>query len=121
MKLQTLAFTAAFLVPAIASAQDVGQFALAQWQGGDKWYPGVVMSRSGGSVQIEYDDGSVEVRPSNQVRPYNWRIGSRLECQWTDGQWYAAAITAMDRDAVSLTIRYDDGTIERTLTMKCRS
>ncbi len=121
MTLTAFALAAALVTPATAPAQDVGQFALAQWQGGAKWYPGVVMSRSGGSVQIQYDDGSVEVRPSNQVRPYTWRTGTRVECQWTDNQWYPAVITAMGGDAVSLTIRYEDGTVERTLTMKCRS
>ncbi len=41
----------------------------------------------GNQVTIRYDDGTLETRPANQVRPYNWRVGSRIVCLFTNGRW----------------------------------
>ena len=111
----------ALAIPAGASAQDAGDWVLAQWQGGNDWYPGVVQSRSGNQVTIRYDDGTMETRPANQVRRYDWQVGTRVVCRWSNGQWYDAAITAMGRDGSTISVRYDDGDTEITQTGRCRS
>ena len=122
-KIASLAVLGAVLLsPTVSSAQQAGEYALAQFQGNAKWFPGVVVSRFGYMVRVRYDDGTVEDRPRNQVRAYDWRVGSKIECMFTDNQWYAATITAMNADGVSLAIRYDDdGVMERTTTAKCRA
>ena len=103
-----------------ASAQNPGDWVLAQWRGGSQWFPGVVQARSGNQITIRYDDGSVETRPVNQIRPFDWRVGTQIECQWTDGSWYRATITGMAADGYNLTVLYEDGTSEHTNTGKCR-
>jgi hypothetical protein len=111
----------ALSVAAAASAQGPGDWVLAQWRGGNDWYPGVVQSRDGNQVTILYDDGTRETRPANQVRPYNWRVGSRVVCRFTNGQWYDATITAMAEDGLTISVLYDDGDTQITQTGRCRS
>ena len=115
------ALALALAIPAGAAAQDAGDWVLAQWQGGSDWYPGVVQSRSGNQVTIRYDDGTMETRPVNQVRRYDWQVGSRVVCRWSNGQWYDAVITAMAADGLTISVRYDDGDSEITQTGRCRS
>jgi hypothetical protein len=110
------------LLPLPAAAQvAVSDWVLAQWRGGAYYYPAVVTRTDGKMVTIEYDDGARETRPVNQVKRYDWQLGSKIECRWTDGGWYGASITAMDGDGVKLDILYDDGTAQRTKTKRCRS
>jgi hypothetical protein len=104
-----------------ATAQAVGDWVLGQWRGGNDWYPGVVTGRAGNQVTIRYDDGTMETRPANQVRPYNWRVGSRVVCRFTNGNWYDATITAMDPGGLTISVRYDDGDTQITNTGRCRS
>jgi hypothetical protein len=111
----------ALSVPAAASAQQPGDWVLAQWQGGNDWYPGVVQSHVGSQVTILYDDGTRETRPANQVRAYDWRVGSRVVCRFTNGQWYDARITAMAEDGLTISVLYDDGDTQITQTGRCRS
>ena len=112
----------AMLAPFPASAQfAVSDWVLAQWRGGAYYYPATVLRTDATTVTIEYDDGARETRPVNQVKHYNWKLGSKVECRWTDGAWYGASITAMGGDAVTLDILYDDGTAQRTMTKRCRS
>lgn len=103
-----------------AIAQQRGDWVLAQWQGGSAWYPGVIESVSGNQITIRYDDGTRETRPLNQVRPYDWRVGTRVACQWTDGRWYNATITAMDSGGSQIDVLYEDGDRQRTNTGRCR-
>jgi hypothetical protein len=108
-------------LPAAASAQAVGQWVLGQWRGGADWYPGVIAAHRGNLVTIRYDDGTTETRPANQVRPYDWRVGSRVVCRFTDARWYDATITAMDPGGLTISVRYDDGDTQITQTGRCRS
>ena len=110
----------AFMATA-APAQRVGDWVLGQWRGGSDWYPGVVQAHEGNQVTILYDDGTRETRPENQVRPYNWRVGSRVVCPFTNGRWYDATITAMAEDGLTISILYDDGDTQITQTGRCRS
>lgn len=98
-----------------------GDWVLAQWQGDRLWFPGVVHSvGEDGSVAIRYDDGTSEIRPVNQVKKFDWHTGSRIHAIWSgNGQWYDATIT--DMDGAGLTVRFDDGIVEQTVTARCRS
>ena len=100
-----------------------GDWVLGQWRGGSLWFPGVVHSvGADGSVAIAYDDGTSEIRPANQVKAYDWRVGSRIEAVWSgNGRWYDATITEADAGGSSLTVRFDDGIVEETVTGRCRS
>jgi hypothetical protein len=73
-------------------------------------------------VTVGFDDGTRENRLASDVRPYNWRVGSQLECRWTDGNWYDATIRMMGADGMTLNVRYDaDGVQQRTNTRRCRT
>lgn len=118
----SLAAMMALFGPSPALAHKVGDWVLAPWHDSDQTFPGVVIAVSGNAVTIRFDDGTKETRLASEVRPYNWQVGSKIECQWTDGNWYAAKIQSMGSDGYSLVVRYDDdGVIQRTRTGRCRS
>ncbi|WP_373487954.1 hypothetical protein [Blastomonas sp.] len=105
-----------------ASAQDVGDWVLSPWQGSDVLFPGVIESRSGSVVTVRFDDGDVESRPADTVRPFTWTAGSKIACRWSDGEWYKATIRSISGDGYTMQIRYDDdGTVENTNTGRCRT
>lgn len=105
-----------------AAAQSVGDWVLAPWQDSTMDFPGVVVARGGDAVTIRFDDGTTETRHVSEVRPFDWRSGSRIACRWSDGEWYAATVIRIASDGYTLRIRYDDdGTIEDTNTGRCRS
>jgi hypothetical protein len=114
---------AALLLAALpATAQVRGDWVLARWQGGSYWFPGVVEKSSPRAITVAYDDGTRETLPPGLVRPYDWDVGTRIECRWQNGnEWYSGYITAMSGDGVTLNISYDDGDREQTRTAACRS
>ena len=59
--------------------------------------------------------------PVGKLRAYDWRVGTKVECKWTDGSWYAARITAMGDDETTINVVYEDGEGQRTSTGRCRS
>lgn len=104
-----------------ASALEIGDWVLARWQGGAYFFPGVVAAMKGNSITIRYDDGDVDTRPINQVRVYDWHVGSRVECNFNNaGDWYPGTINSMWGNT-GLRIYYDDGDREDTTTASCRS
>ena len=108
--------------PLTAHAQQVGDWVLAPWQDSTQLFPGVVVARSGDAITIRYDDGSSETQLAGDTRPFDWTTGTRVECQWTDGYWYAARIVVMGNDGLTMQIRWvQDGTESRTNTGKCRT
>lgn len=110
------------LLAAASVAQSSGDWVLARWRGGDYWFPGVIADRSADSVTVVYDDGTRETLPLHLIRPYDWRVGSQVQCRWKNGtEWYAGRITAIKNDGVTLHIEYDDGDREKTKTAACRS
>lgn len=116
------ALALATVSPAFASDFQNGDWVLAQWQGSQYWFPGVVDKVRGNMITIRYDDGTTEERPDNQVRRYNWHVGSRVECRWQSGNdWYPGRITHEGKDGQTISVHYDDGDDERTDTSKCRS
>ena len=105
-----------------ACAQRVGDWVLAQWEDSTQYFPGVVVATAGQQVTIRFDDGTTENRLASDVRPYNWRVGTHVECRWTDGQWYPATIRMTGADGLTLDVRYDaDGVNQRTNTGRCRT
>lgn len=103
-----------------AFAFERGDWVLGHWQGEGYWYPGVVDSSTQRSVTVQYDDGDRETVPLDRVKPYDWRVGSRVECNWENGgEWYPGVITRLERQ--TLGVRYDDGDTEVTTTASCRS
>ena len=104
-----------------ALAQAPGDWVLSTWRGSTHYFPGVIQSRHGNLVNIRFDDGTVDAVRVDQIRPYDWRVGSKIECQWTDGNWYDATITAMRDDGTGITVGYEDGVVQQTSTGRCRT
>ncbi|MBC8129021.1 MAG: hypothetical protein H7Y08_01715 [Rhizobiaceae bacterium] len=103
-----------------AAAFQRGDWVLSQWQGDENYYAGVVDRVDGKSVTVRYDDGDTDTRPANQVKKYNWRVGSRVECNFQrGGTWYPGEISKLNN--TKLSVAYDDGDRETTNTGLCRS
>lgn len=103
-----------------ASAQTKGDWVLGNYKGAGYWFPGVIDSISGGKVTIRYDDGDRETVAISKVRPYDWMIGTRVECNYKGaGQWYAGKISSLAGERIG--IAYDDGDKETTKTGRCRT
>ncbi|MBB3809858.1 tudor domain-containing protein [Pseudochelatococcus contaminans] len=103
-----------------AGAQTVGDWVLGNFQGSGYWFPGVIANVAGDKVTIRYDDGDLETVYANAVRPYDWSVGTRVECNFKGaGDWYAGRITSLSGERLS--IAYEDGDKETTKTGKCRS
>jgi hypothetical protein len=98
-----------------------GDWVLARFEDDTTYYfPAIVTSRTGDQLSLQYDDGDVGVQPARNVRRFDWRVGTRFECRWTDGAWYPATITEMGSNRVDMHIRYDDGDRQATTTSQCR-
>lgn len=103
-----------------ARAQTPGDWVLARYRNGPYWFPGVIDRIAGDRITIRYDDGDRETLYADKVRPYDWRIGTRVECNFRGaGRWYPGRIAALA--GADLRIDYDDGDRERTSTGRCRS
>jgi hypothetical protein len=71
-------------------------------------------------VTIRYDDGDRETVSISAVRPYDWAIGGRVECNFKgQGTWYPGRISSLAGERIG--IAYDDGDKETTKTGRCRS
>ena len=119
-KLYLAAALAASFMAMPAAAQNVGDWVLSQWNGSTQYFPGVVTSRDGNTVRVRFDDGTVELRPANLIRAFDWRAGSHVECRFSDGNWYGATITRLAEDGLTMSVRYDDGDVQNTNTGRCR-
>ena len=103
-----------------AGAQTVGDWVLGKYQGGAYWFPGVVENVGNGTVTVRYDDGDRETVGLTAVRPYDWMIGMKVECNFQGrGEWYSGTISALAGEKIG--IAYDDGDKETTKTGRCRS
>ena len=99
-----------------------GDWVLAHWQDDDPYfYPGVVNARDGDTFDIQYDDGDRNTRNATEVRPFDWDVGTVLECRWHDEQWYPARITQMSPNRYDIRVAYDDGDKGEINTSRCRS
>ncbi len=103
-----------------AHAQSRGDWVHGNYQGSGYWFPGVVEKVHDGKVTVVYDDGDRETLNRGNVKPYDWKVGSKVECNFKgQGDWYAARITSLSGAKISLT--YEDGDKETTTTGFCRS
>ncbi|MGB3814025.1 MAG: tudor domain-containing protein [Shinella sp.] len=103
-----------------ANAQTVGDWVLGNYQGAGYWFPGVIAKTSGDKITIQYDDGETETVYQSAVRPYDWKVGSKVECNYKGaGDWYSGKISSLSGEKIG--IAYDDGDKETTKTGRCRS
>jgi hypothetical protein len=115
-----LAAGALALSASAASAQTPGDWVLARYKGGAHYYPGILQGVSGDRATVAYDDGDRETMSLALIRPYNWTIGGRVECNFKGGgKWYPGVIASLSGGTIG--INYDDGDKERTTTGRCRS
>ena len=101
-------------------AYSVGDWVLGNYQGANYWFAGVISDVNKTGVSIRYDDGDLETVTLDRVRPYDWTVGSMVECNFkSSGRWYAGKITGLSGG--NLAIAYDGGDKEQTKTALCRS
>jgi hypothetical protein len=103
-----------------AGAQTAGDWVLGNYRNAGYWFPGIAEKVQDGKVTIRYDDGDRETVQLKNVRPYNWTIGMKVECNYKNaGEWYPGTIASLGGDRIG--INYDDGDKEKTRTGRCRS
>ena len=107
--------------PAAAAFKE-GDWVLAPWRNSTNLFPGVVAATTANDVTVRFDDGTTDTRKISEVRVFDWKAGTGIECQWTDGGWYAATILSLEENGYTMKVRYDDDGIEQdTNTGKCRT
>lgn len=103
-----------------ASAQVEGDRVLAVWEPDGYWYPGEVDFVDRQGIHIAFDDGDDAVVGRNEVRRVDWRVGSRLECNWkNEGKYYGGRVNSMRGESIEFL--YDDGFREQISISRCRS
>lgn len=103
-----------------AHAQTAGDWVLGNYKGAGYWFPGIVVKSGNEKITIRYDDGDVETVAIGDIRPYDWMIGMKVECNYKGaGKWYAGKIASLAGEKIG--IAYDDGDKETTKTGRCRS
>jgi hypothetical protein len=108
------------LFSAAAIAATAGERVLARWPADGLWYPAKVQANARDGVHVSFDDGDVAVVKAADVRKIDWRVGSRLECNWhNQGKYFPGKIATMRAEVIEL--RYDDGDVEQMTISRCRS
>ena len=103
-----------------ARANQIGDRVLGQWEEDGMWYPARIHSIEGNAIDLNFDDGDIGVVKPSQVRPIDWREGTRVECNWENGgTYYPGVIAEMESDRIH--IQYDDGDEEDATISRCRS
>lgn len=103
-----------------ACAQTAGDWVLGNYKNAGYWFPGIIETLKGDSITVRYDDGDRETVKLSAVRPYDWKIGTKVECNFKGaGSWYAGKIASLAGETIG--IAYDDGDKETTKTGRCRS
>jgi hypothetical protein len=102
------------------SAQTQGDWVLGDYKGSGYWFPGIAEKIEGGKITIVYDDGERETVNKSNIRPYDWMIGMKVQCNFKgQGDWYDGTIASLAGENIG--IAYDDGDKETTKTGRCRS
>ncbi|MBT1157533.1 hypothetical protein J1C56_18220 [Aminobacter anthyllidis] len=115
-----LAAGAMLATAGMASAQTTGDWVLGNYKGSGYWFAGVIEKVQGDTITVRYDDNERETTNLSKVRPYDWMIGTKVECNFKGaGEWYKGTITSLAGEKV--TIAYDDGDKETTKTGRCRT
>lgn len=103
-----------------ASAQTTGDWVLGNYKGSGYWFAGVIEKVQGDKITVRYDDNERETTSLSKVRPYDWKIGTKVECNFKGaGEWYKGTIASLAGEKVG--IAYDDGDKETTKTGRCRT
>jgi len=98
-----------------------GQAVLARYKGDKFWFAARVRAIEGSAVAIIYLDGSTEILRAQHVKPFDWNVGTAIECNWKrKGKYYAGKITAVSGQT-GVHVNYDDGDQEDTDIAECRS
>lgn len=101
------------------NAVSVGKRVLDQW-GDGLWYPASILGQVGNLFNVAFDDGDKADLPEARIRPLNWVVGSRVQCNWKSGGYYYSG-TITTSKGLAVHISYDDGGQEDTSISKCRS
>ena len=96
-----LAITAMSTVPLSAVAVEVGERVLV-------WYSARVNSTSGSKLDLNFDAGDVRAVRYDRVRNWNWRVGTRVQCNWKRGGAYYSGVNSSMRGE-RIGIDYDGG------------
>ena len=119
MRILAISVLVAALFAATATARDVGDRVLARWTPDDMWYPARITAITGREVTVAYDDGDVAIMDAADVRQLDWRVGSRLQCNWKNqGPYYWGEVVSMEDEVI--TFHYDDGYKETMTVSRCR-
>ncbi|MFC7067391.1 tudor domain-containing protein [Brucella rhizosphaerae] len=122
IKTTSILLAAGVLISSVggASAQTVGDWVLGNYKNAGFWFPSIIEALKDGKVTVRYDDGDRETVSISKVRPYNWAIGTKVECNYKGaGDWYSGKISSLAGEKIG--IAYDDGDKETTKTGRCRS
>jgi hypothetical protein len=107
------------LVTAFAFAWSVGDRILGQWSDG-LWYPAKIAGVQGDKFAITFDDGDVGVLADGQIKRIDWRVGTKVQCNFRSaGTYYPGTITQMRGEVIH--INYDDGDQEDATIGRCRA
>ncbi len=103
-----------------ALAQAVGDRVTALWEADGLWYPAEIEFIDRQGIHVSFDDGDEAIVARNEVRRLNWRVGTRLECNWkNEGDYYPGRINTMRGESIDFV--YDDGGREQLTVSRCRS
>ncbi|MBP7738727.1 MAG: hypothetical protein KA369_22320 [Spirochaetes bacterium] len=120
--MRLLKYGAAFilvLVTVAAFAWTTGDRILGQWSDG-QWYPARITGMEGADFNVSFDDGDTAVLPASKIRKIDWKVGTRVQCNWKrGGMYYKGTITRMQGESIH--ISYDDGDQEDSTISICRS
>ena len=110
-----------FLIAAasIAYAWKTGDRVLGQW-GDGFWYPATITGVEGTNFNVSFDDGDKATLPASKIKAIDWKVGSKVQCNWKrGGTYYPGTITRKNGDSIH--ISYDDGDQEDATIAICRS
>ena len=114
-----LVFATAMLFAGTAFANSPGDLVLAKWGDGN-YYPARVAEVNDGKVLVSFYDGDVGEVANADVKKFDWKEGSKVQCEWkAKGKYYSGTIKKMKVEWVH--ISYDDGDQEETGIGRCRS
>ena len=101
------------------NAQDAGDRVLARWAEDGYWYPATIRSVDR-QIHVAFDDRTSAVVRRNEVRRIDWRVATKLECNWQNkGEFFPGVISTIRGEAIL--VRYDDGDSERLTVSRCRA
>ncbi len=101
-----------------ALAAKPGDLVLGKWGDGN-WYPARVAEVKKGKVLVSFYDGDVGTLPKSKIKKFDWKAGSKVECNWKRGGiYYKGTIAKMKVEWIH--IKYDDGDQEKTGIGRCR-